>query len=368
MIENKCFITYQFKTGGVEKIFINISSQYKGTIYLINIYPHIDEYVNFIPDNVKLIKIPRLLNKIHIKFLQYIFCIIYLLYITKSKKEYRKLSFINFSDTLSTLFATWILSIGNRNKYSWIHLNPRVLSKSKFYKVYSFLYQKMDKIICICNDQKELFHKIFPNISPKATTVIFNGIIPEQINALKTIPLGTNYLNEKYILMVARLDMRSKDFFTVIDAYTQDKYISGKYKLYFLGEGPDRASIEEYINSKGLTNNIVLLGQDINPYRWMYNAELYIHSSKSEGFGLVIIEAMQCGVPVIATDCEVGPREILNKEEFGITIPICDSKAMSIAISTILYNDKNKEYYRKQSSERAKNYHINKSIKKIEAL
>lgn len=368
MNNNKCFITYQFKTGGVEKLFLNISSKLSGTIYLITIYPHTDEYINSIPDNVKIITGPQFLRNINIKTIQYIIFLLYLLYITHSKKEYRGLSFINFSDTLSTLFATWVLSIGKRNKYSWIQLNPRVLSKSKFYKIYSFLYQRMDKTICICNDQRDLFHKIFPNISKKKTTVICNGIIPGQIDTLKTLPLGASFLNEKYILMVARLDMRSKDFYTVIDAYNQNKNIVDNYKLYFLGEGSDRGAIEEYIKSKGLTRKVVLLGQDINPYRWMYNAELYIHSSKSEGFGLVIIEAMQCGVPIIATDCEVGPKEILNGNEYGITIPICDSTAMSIAMSTILNDEQKKKYYKDKSLERAKKYYINESIIKIEAL
>lgn len=369
MTKNKlCFITYQFKTGGVEKLFLNISNKINHNIYLITIYPHTDEYINSIPDNVKLITRPGFIEKIYFKPIQYIIFLLYLLYVINSKKEYKNLSFVNFSDTLSTLFATWFLAIGNKEKFSWIQLNPRVLSKSKFYKIYSFLYQRMNKIICICNDQRELFHKIFPNISKRLTTVICNGIVAEQIDVLKTIPLENNYSEEKYILMVARLDMRSKDFYTIIDAYIQNNNISDKYKLYFLGEGPDRVAIEKYIKSKEMTQNIVLLGQDVNPYRWMYNAALYIHSSKSEGFGLVIIEAMQCGLPIIATDCEVGPKEILNDNEFGITVPTCNSNAMSIAMSTILNNEKNRIHYRNKSLERAKKYYINESIKKIEAL
>ena len=161
--------------------------------------------------------------------------------------------------------------------------------------------------------------------------------------------------------MVARLDMRSKDFYTLIDAY-DDNRIKNKYKLLLLGDGPDKQLISNYITSKNLSQNIILLGQDLNPYKWMYNAFLYIHSSKAEGFGLVLIEAMQCSVPVIATDCEVGPEEILDKGKYGTLVPVGDVKALRNEILTFIVDPDKRLYYKEKGIERAKYYNVKKSI------
>jgi glycosyltransferase involved in cell wall biosynthesis len=79
-----------------------------------------------------------------------------------------------------------------------------------------------------------------------------------------------------------------------------------------------------------------LKGNDVNPYRWMKNADLFIFSSRSEGFGLVLLEALYCEVPVIATDCEVGPREILENGKYGKLVPVGDAREMQKAINEIL--------------------------------
>lgn len=92
------------------------------------------------------------------------------------------------------------------------------------------------------------------------------------------------------MLMVSRYDMEQKDFTTLINAYKIYDNILGEksIKLYLLGEGPDREKLKNIISKNKLENKILLLGAKKNPYVWMNSSKFMIHSSKCEGFGLVL--------------------------------------------------------------------------------
>ncbi|RYX87942.1 glycosyltransferase [bacterium] len=344
-MEKVVFVMHRFRTGGTEKMFINIADQiHQYEIYLVileddydNVYQEIPEHVTVV--NFKNFKTIRYLRKIKSKFnLAYpilnviifffqIFCILF-------KVKIKPNITINFSDTFSTLFITYIFK---GRMMSWIHLNPRVVRLSRLNKLYNFYYNKCNKIICICNSQKELFLQLFNSIDPAKVKVVYNTIDISLIDKKITEPVKN--LNGDYMLMVSRLDNRSKDFITVIKAYyliwLQNKLF---LPLVIVGEGPDRVMIKDFIESLSLGDNIILVGNDVNPYKWMKNASVFIFSSRSEGFGLVLLEAMYCGVPIISTDCEVGPREILQNGKYGVLVPVGDVEEMKNNIIKTLSN------------------------------
>lgn len=167
--------------------------------------------------------------------------------------------------------------------------------------------------------------------------------------------------------MVARLDMRSKDFYMLIDAYIQlETDLKSSYELVILGEGPDKPLIEQYVKSKKLQQNVKLVGQDSNPYKWMYHAAIYVHSSRNEGFGLVLLEALQCGVAVIATDCETGPSEILQNGKYGILVPVGNSEALCRAMQSVLREKKS--LYKAKGILRTKHYDVSSSVDKLKKI
>lgn len=107
-------------------------------------------------------------------------------------------------------------------------------------------------------------------------------------------------------------------------------------KLTILGEGILRGRLEGLIRELGLENRISLPGFLLEPSPWYRSADLFVLSSRWEGFGNVIVEALECGVPVVSTDCPSGPAEILEDGRYGKLVPIGDPYALAVAINESL--------------------------------
>jgi glycosyltransferase involved in cell wall biosynthesis len=107
-------------------------------------------------------------------------------------------------------------------------------------------------------------------------------------------------------------------------------------RLIVLGEGPERAALEQLADQIGISDILAMPGFVDNPFAYMRQARLFVLSSRWEGFGLVIIEAMACGCPVLSTDCPSGPAEILEGGRFGRLAPVGNVDAMARAIEESL--------------------------------
>jgi glycosyltransferase involved in cell wall biosynthesis len=103
-------------------------------------------------------------------------------------------------------------------------------------------------------------------------------------------------------------------------------------KLIILGEGELRQRLQQLIAEEGLQNDVLLPGFVTNPWPYLGSADLFALSSNFEGYPLVLIEAMRSGLPVVSTDCESGPREILDGGRYGALVPMGDADALAEAI------------------------------------
>jgi N-acetylgalactosamine-N,N'-diacetylbacillosaminyl-diphospho-undecaprenol 4-alpha-N-acetylgalactosaminyltransferase len=110
-----------------------------------------------------------------------------------------------------------------------------------------------------------------------------------------------------YVVAAGRL-VPNKNFALLVDAFA----VSGlPHRLVIMGEGPERASLEAQIAAKGLTEGVSLPGFVANPFAVLARARLFAMPSNAEGFPNGLVEAMACGLPVVATNCASGPSEIL---------------------------------------------------------
>lgn len=126
-----------------------------------------------------------------------------------------------------------------------------------------------------------------------------------------------------------------KDFPTLLEAF---RLLRSKVpaRLIVLGEGEERARLEALCAAMNLSGDVDLHGFVENPYAYMSRADAFVLSSRWEGLPTVLIEALACGCPVVATDCPSGPREILQGGKYGELVEVGDSVALCEAMERIL--------------------------------
>lgn len=136
------------------------------------------------------------------------------------------------------------------------------------------------------------------------------------------------------ILSAGRL-IRQKDYPTLLRAFAE---LVGRRsaRLIVIGEGEDRGSLEQLIDQLGIADRVAMPGFVANPYAWMKGARIFALSSRWEGFGNVLAEALACGTPVVATDCPSGPAEILADGVYGRLVPVGDASALARAMEEVL--------------------------------
>lgn len=136
------------------------------------------------------------------------------------------------------------------------------------------------------------------------------------------------------VLAAGRLSPQ-KDFPTLIRAFAL-LVRQRDLRLLILGEGPERAALETLIQDLGLTGRVALPGFRANPFALIARARLFVLSSAWEGLPGVLIQAMACGTPVVATDCPSGPREVLADGRYGPLVPVGDPQALAQAMGETL--------------------------------
>jgi glycosyltransferase involved in cell wall biosynthesis len=162
-------------------------------------------------------------------------------------------------------------------------------------------------------------------------------LVTPELFALAREPLDHPWLApgaDPVILSAGRLDP-VKDFPTLIRAFALLRE-HRPARLVILGEGEERALLEKLIRDLGLEDVVSLPGFASNPFAYMVRARVFVLSSISEGLPGALIQALACGVHVVATDCQNGPREILRGGRFGRLVPVGNVAALAEAILAAL--------------------------------
>ncbi|MDS1140062.1 glycosyltransferase [Pusillimonas sp. SM2304] len=137
------------------------------------------------------------------------------------------------------------------------------------------------------------------------------------------------------VIMAAGRLSPEKDFPTLIRAFALLRS-QRPARLAILGEGGERQALQAQIDQLDCKDDILLAGFQANPYTWMSRAGVFVLSSRWEGFGNVLVEAMACGTPVVSTACPSGPEEILGQGRWGRLVPVGDAAALAQAIDQTL--------------------------------
>jgi len=167
--------------------------------------------------------------------------------------------------------------------------------------------------------------------------VIYNPVVtPEMLSKAKE-PLEHPWFapGQPQVAMAVGSLLTLKDFFTLIRAFStlrKDRAV----RLMILGEGPERPRLEGLVRELHLEDDVALPGFVENPYAYMSRAAVLVLSSKWEALPSVLIEGLALGVPVVSTDCDFGPREILAHGKYGTLVPVGDADALAEGVRQAL--------------------------------
>ena len=264
----------------------------------------------------------------------------------------KKINFKKFSDKVDIIidfldgdFCSYIKNIKNIKKIIWLHLS---YEKLKIRKNIDKKLSAYTKIIVIADDmEKELLEarKDLKNIC-KVDNFVDYQEIDKKLN--EDLKMNFNF-NQKYFLTVCRLNEEQKDVKTLIEAFSLYK---GDEKLVIAGDGPDRKMLEDLCIEKNLKDKVIFLGMINNPFIFMKNSQAFILSSKVEGFGLVLVEALYCGAKVISSNCPTGPSQILLNGEAGELFEVSNVDELLNKLEII----HNKEYNKAKIEETLQRY------------
>jgi N-acetylgalactosamine-N,N'-diacetylbacillosaminyl-diphospho-undecaprenol 4-alpha-N-acetylgalactosaminyltransferase len=227
-------------------------------------------------------------------------------------------------------------------------------------------YPRADQVIAVSGGVRDDLMANF-GVHGAKIRVIYNPIDMDRICERALEAPSTN-VPQSYIVSAGRL-VPSKNFRLLIESYRSSGIDES---LVILGEGEERRELERLVSSLGLDGRVILPGHMQNPYPIIGAARLFVSSSNLEGFPNALIEAMALGCPVVATDCDTGPMEILagNKRarctevmlaEHGILVPVNSADLLAEAIR-IGCRESIRTMYSQRSKERARDFGICSSI------
>lgn len=181
-------------------------------------------------------------------------------------------------------------------------------------RIFTLLFSHR-RMVCVSDGAKESFMDLIESfdIPCESVRTISNPNDYEKIRQeSKRLIDGVEYHKKPYILGLGRL-VPGKNVPLLIDAYHHARQHYGvQQDLVIVGEGREREKIKQKIKQLGLEACVFLKGQQNNPFPWYQQADLFVLSSKSEGLGMVLIEALACATPVVATNCPGGVGDIMQ--------------------------------------------------------
>ncbi len=345
----------------------NIAYKFEGKLVNLNIYPTSNKFLkifNFFK-NIRKLKLLKKRFKIDLT-----------------------ISFMEDANFLNVLSKTGdIVICSQRRHIDRSHMNLRVL-------IINFLriicYKNADLIIALSNGVKKEIEKTC-KINKNKIKVIYNGCDLRKILHLKEENLDINpvLLKNPILINVARFNRVKGHKELIKSFYLVTKKIKNA-KLILIGEGPLLNEVKFLVKKLKLEGNVLFLGAQQNPFKFLNISDLFLLSSYSEGFGNVLLEAMVCGVPIITTNCPSGPKEILSpnrildftnkkfiKAEFGVFVRNFISKRytrekklsyyhynFAYAIVKLLNSNEDRAHYSKVGFLRASEFDIAEIYKK----
>lgn len=163
-------------------------------------------------------------------------------------------------------------------------------------------------------------------------------VVRTMMNGTPRFTGATSTLTNPLVVSAGRLE-HSKGFDILIDSWRGVADRHPEWRLDIYGEGSERGALQEQIRRLGLDGVVTLRGFSTTLMNELADASIFALASRSEGYGMVLVEAMACGVPVVSTDAPHGPRQIIDQGVDGLLVPNTDVRALTQALNTMIELD-----------------------------
>lgn len=188
-----------------------------------------------------------------------------------------------------------------------------------------FVLRRYDRVVLLSEQEKCLYWSKNKNICVIPNPQTFQSNCVSKLKNKKLISIGRLHFQKNYESLIR--------IFSIVHKRFPD------WKLDIYGDGSDKQRLQNQIDDLELTETVVLKGNTKNVKEVLLDASCFVLSSHWEGMPLVMIEAMTCGLPIIAYDCPSGPRDLITDGENGYLIPYGDETAFASKVMELIEND-----------------------------
>ena len=361
------FIIPSLGAGGAERVLVDILNRFDYEKYDVSLFVihYFGPYVSQINENVKVIIYSEGKGGILYRIISRIMRLLRISdYFGKNKtRSVISSSFdtiISFTTNEALYYHSFIFDRANRN-VSWVHVDVE-----KNHNSYPFssrhaeleAYRQIDSIVFVSNDAQDAFNKVYQELDIPQS-VIYNLIdkdaIQDKANQLK-LEHG-----ELTVVTVGRLiPVKGFDRLVYVAKKLKNEHI--KAQIQILGEGVLKTQLQEMIEREDVEDVVKLLGFQSNPYPYISNADVFVSSSLSEAFPLVVCESLCLGKAIVSTKT-TGPIELLA-DKYGMLVDQSE-QALYEGIKKVLTDEKLRHHYEAMALERSKMFMPEETMKAI---
>lgn len=257
-----------------------------------------------------------------------------------------------------------------KKKIAWLHIELNTPKQAaigfrspaeaqKYYNTY-------DRLVAVAGSVKDRFLQSLPVMTP--IHVLYNTNETGQIvEKAKMQPEDPAFREDGIrICSVAKL-MPTKGFDRLLTVHKRLLDEGLHHTVYILGIGEEEEKLRQKIREYGVEDSFILLGFRDNPYQYVSRCDLYVCSSRREGFSTAVTEALIVGTPVVSTDCS-GARELLGENnEYGIVVENSEDGIYE-GMKKMLSEPETLAHYRRMAGERGKYFSKEKTVQAVEEM
>lgn len=325
------FVIDSLNCGGAEKSLVSLLSLLNKDKYNISLWmlSPVGAFLSLVPDYISIVSQPKY-NVIE-KIKYYIGRILFSIMIRLKKVFYKKehgaeTLWKNMGWTMKVPQGEWDIAFAYQQGVPTYLVAEKIIAKKKFawvnadifkagynIKFNSKFYRGFDTIVPVSSILEKLMIDKMPEFSNKYQ-VVYDVLNPNVIHELSIEPVkNLRTFNDEWIIVTTGRLVPPKGYDIVVKAASLLKRSGLNFKWYIIGDGPERINIEKWKQEMDVDSEVILLGEQKNPYAFMSQSDIYVQTSKFEGFGMTIGEAKILGKPIVSTNFDVVYNQLTHE-------------------------------------------------------